>query len=314
MYDDHVDLTDPRVRRLVTAMRGTHTTGMTGSTNPGDPTVAYETITPKIAERMLAHNTRNRQLRPGRVERYADDMRRGRWQSNGATICLDADGRLVDGQHRLAAIMLAGVNVRMLVVRGVESESQKTMDQGAARSFADWLRFQGEKDTTLLASIAAADCRWNDRDKPSPARAFTNYQKDLLSRSRYADWFEAHRLELKDAKSKGMEYAKRSGGLLSRSMTGVLWLNLHRLSAPDADVFFTRLADGAGLKEDDPILALRNQLIRWKTASEVSVKPMLKAAAVIKTWNRFIQGEPAGRVTWRAGGAHREPYPVPVKP
>lgn len=278
-----------------------------------DPQVAYETITPRRARLMLEHNERNRRIKPGSVTRYAQDMMEGRWQSNGAPIVFDSTGRLVDGQHRLHALIEADVSLRMLVVRGVAPDAQKTMDQAAPRTLADWLAFQGESNVHQLASVTMMDARWNDRAEPSPARAFSNYQQDKLTRSRCVAWFDAHREELREATRRGVTYSRRRGQLLSAGMMGVLWLNLHRLSPDDADLFFDQLSQGAGLSEGDAVLALRTQLIQLKSGRDHATA-LYKAALTIKAWNRFIQGEPVGVLRYKAGGAHRERFPQPLKP
>ncbi|KAF7277615.1 hypothetical protein GWI33_002970, partial [Rhynchophorus ferrugineus] len=89
--------------------------------NKTKPQIAaqVETITPDLARQYLAFNTHNRNVRSYRVKGYAADMRDGRWTLNGEAIKFSADGTLLDGQHRLQAVIEADVAVQMLVVRGV---------------------------------------------------------------------------------------------------------------------------------------------------------------------------------------------------
>lgn len=95
------------------------------------PTMTHRHITPRIAKTMLSHNTGNRPLRKAVVQRYATDMENGDWQDNGDPIRFDTNGRLIDGQHRLEAVILSDTPIDAWVLRGLKPETQKTMDQAA---------------------------------------------------------------------------------------------------------------------------------------------------------------------------------------
>lgn len=79
-----------------------------------------ENITPEKAIEYLGHNIINRGISPNTVLKYADDMKNGAWQLNGQAIIFNKSGRLIDGQHRLSAIVKSGVTVTMAVIRDVE--------------------------------------------------------------------------------------------------------------------------------------------------------------------------------------------------
>lgn len=90
-----------------------------------------------MAEAYLQHNTDNRPINKARVNFYAEQMEKGLWKMNGEAICFDQHGRLVNGQHRMLAIIEAGIPVEMLVCRNVDEESFKTYDSGMNRKAAD---------------------------------------------------------------------------------------------------------------------------------------------------------------------------------
>jgi hypothetical protein len=114
-----------------------------------------ETITPEKAADWLSKNTNNRPLRQGDVNRLAAAILAGEWAINGESIKFNNDV-LIDGQHRLAAVMKAGSPVKTYVVRGVTSTAYDTIDQGRSRSLADILAREGEKHYAALASAG----RW----------------------------------------------------------------------------------------------------------------------------------------------------------
>lgn len=100
------------------------------------------TITPEIAKEMLANNRVNRSIRKSSVNRFANDMRKGRWQLNGECISFYEDGSIANGQHRLSAIVKANVPVKMGVITGVPMTST-TQDRGTIRNVVDSMRLDG---------------------------------------------------------------------------------------------------------------------------------------------------------------------------
>lgn len=101
-------------------------------------TSKMEYITPKIAAEYLLRNLlNNRNLRPTYVSALASAMARGEWQQNHQGIAFNSKGQLVDGQHRLSAIIQSGISVYMLVTRGLGMEAFPTLDMGAKRTMAD---------------------------------------------------------------------------------------------------------------------------------------------------------------------------------
>jgi hypothetical protein len=113
-----------------------------------------EKITPALAKAYLEANTTNRSMRDRHVQKLASDIANGRWQINGASIVFNGDGTLLDGQHRLAAIVKADVPVEMLVVRGVSKSAMQTIDNNIARSAGDVARLNGFANSNNVVGIA----------------------------------------------------------------------------------------------------------------------------------------------------------------
>jgi hypothetical protein len=100
-------------------------------------TTTIETVTPAMAADWLKMNTNNRPLDQKRVQAFADDIRLGRWQTTHQGIALSKDGRLLDGQHRLSAIVVAQRSVQMMVFHGVDPRTFTVMDRGKPRTLRD---------------------------------------------------------------------------------------------------------------------------------------------------------------------------------
>lgn len=112
------------------------------------------TVDPKTAKDWLANQNINRTIKEKQVARIARDMLVGNWQLNGESIIFDDSGNLIDGQHRLKAVIVSDTTVPMMIVRGVSPVAQKTIDAGMTRSLGDYLTFSGMRSGTKLASFS----------------------------------------------------------------------------------------------------------------------------------------------------------------
>ena len=105
--------------------------------------VCIETITPDIAREYLTKNTNNyRPVIRSVVGKYAADIKSGLFEENGNAIVFSKTGVLLDGQHRLYAIVEADKPVTMVVVRDVE-ETCQTFDYQSKRTDVQILRASG---------------------------------------------------------------------------------------------------------------------------------------------------------------------------
>lgn len=111
------------------------------------------TVTPELAAAWLKRNIENnRNLRGRVIQKYAMDMKNGDWQMTGVPVVFNRSGKLIDGQHRLNAIVRSNTPVQMMVVRGV-SDDTSIYDRGANRSIRDVLNMSGVKVENLVVSI-----------------------------------------------------------------------------------------------------------------------------------------------------------------
>jgi hypothetical protein len=118
-----------------------------------DPHSQYETVSPEQASEYLKRNRCNRPLRKSRIDRYAKTMTAGKWRTTHQGLCFDRRGFLVDGQHRLNALILAGVTLRFLVTRDLAPEANDGIDDGMNRSVQDVLHYKGVQVTQLHVGL-----------------------------------------------------------------------------------------------------------------------------------------------------------------
>lgn len=118
------------------------------------PSVDIETITPEIAEDILKNNKKNRPLKEDHVRFYQREMSGNKWIFNGESIKICEDGNLMDGQHRLSAIIKSGLTQDCVVVRNLVKEAFSTIDTGRKRHARDILAIEGYQYYMELASAA----------------------------------------------------------------------------------------------------------------------------------------------------------------
>jgi hypothetical protein len=103
----------------------------------------WEMITPDRAVELLERNTINRPLRQHYIEGLADMMRRGEWGKTHEGIAVDEAGNILDGQHRLWAIVESGVTLAMLVSYGQSRGTRLFIDSGLRRTLHDAITLVG---------------------------------------------------------------------------------------------------------------------------------------------------------------------------
>lgn len=97
-----------------------------------------EKVTPKFAANAIETlNEHNRRRRGWFVDELARAIGEGRWRVTHQGIAFNCDGTLIDGQHRLAAIVKANKPVMMYVTRGLPRDAVFAVDQGVVRNLQD---------------------------------------------------------------------------------------------------------------------------------------------------------------------------------
>lgn len=242
--------------------------------SPGGVTYDIELVTPKLAEAWLTKNTSNRRLRRKQAERFARDMESGEWQENGEGICFAADGTLINGQHRLAALGMAGVTLPMLVVRNLPMKAQDTMDDGAKRTMGDTFGFHGVESANTAAAIVRRVLMWQEG-----ARTNTGGIQPTK-----AEQLEAWRTDptLRNAVDAAVQMRGRKQ--IPASIIGLTWWLFSQIDHEQCSEFWGRLYNGDNLEANSPIHVVREQIIR-RNAQPGRVQETEYLAWIIKAWN-----------------------------
>jgi hypothetical protein len=259
------------------------------------PPPSWEIVTPEIAAQWLEANLaedHNRPLRANRAEGFARDMLAGEWHENGESIKFDTAGRLIDGQHRLAAIVKAGLPVPLLVVRDVAPEAMQTIDMGVARKYSDYLKMEGVRDPAAMAAMERRLYLWNKhgiklsrgvKDKNPTIKELQNYRPNYGQLLSYA---------LDRAKDVRKRLPKVSAATL-----GTAYVLFAAIDVEAADTFFDRLMTGASLEHRHPILTLRERLL--DTSNQFAQRRTTedeKLALIVRGWNLWRDGSMTAQI------------------
>lgn len=242
----------------------------------------------------LEMNVNNRNLRTTWVTALATDMREGRWQVTGDPIKFDTKGVLIDGQHRLHAVVESGLGaVPMFVMTGLETSVRDVVDTGAARGANDVLTFAGLTNTNKLAAAA---------------RIFLARENGLLrhastGHAANTKWTNPQILEYVQGHPDLPDYVHR-GQALSLAVGGrqvAVWAYAAAtLDAIDHDAWLDfesslleMRTDGAG----DP----RATLLKWVQARAVISGNSRQTTsqtlfAIFRCWNAWRLGEKLGKI------------------
>ena len=267
-----------------------------------DEHVAIMFITPQIAEQWLAHNVANRKLREASVAKHVEKLQSGLYQFNGDAIRWSTSGRIIDGQHRLTAIVRTGIPMKSVVVWGIRDEAQVTMDRGDKRSLIDHLSIMGEDSTKILATVLSLSVQWFQQGR--------RFDLGLRGGVEYEDAY---------AYLKNNPNVRSSVALISDTpkvrkifnpahLAFVHWVTSN-IDPADADDFVDRLISGRHDYDDDPVWRLRERMkdLREERADRIfDVIPM-----TFKAWNLYRDGVPVKFLRVRRGGSSPERFPEP---
>lgn len=252
-----------------------------------------ETIDAKWAQDALSKNMKNfRKYRSERhVARLRDDMLAGSWQENGESIKFDVDGNLVDGQHRLAAVIQADVEIRSSVTRGLPTGADLNLDSGKVRNITDVLKDLGEKNARVLSSALRLICCLDRVEDPVAG----SLRRALSIR----EYLETHRRHPKLGESVSTRGQRPSWARFA----GVIVLHYKAGRMPDsqeiADKFFHGLATGEDLNEGNPVRLLREKLANDYIKAVHLLDIWARTALVFKAWNIFVRGDTREQLRWR---------------
>lgn len=251
------------------------------------------------AAELLGHNIRpqigkagtNRPQISTAVPQLLNDILGANWQFNHQGIAFDADGRLIDGQHRLEAIIRAdkvapGIQVPLMITWNLLPVSNEKIDLARRRNPATFLAMDGKASAGRLATILKLIWLFETADFDAAPST--------------AHWGQA--IDLKTLRETAAEHPLAEDGtliggqlqsILTASAVGAAWTICRERYPEDMNMeFVAGIKSGANLPEFDPRLALLNWSRNRKEIGKRAV-PFVHMAIYFKAFSMFRKGEQA---------------------
>lgn len=269
------------------------------------------TVTPTMAEEWLkanVENNRNQRLRD--ITKYSRDMMNGDWSWTAEPIRFNQDGHLVDGQHRLMAIIKANVCMPFLIVYGLDIDAIRDFDTGIKRGFNDALKMKGHSDPSTRASLVTHLYVWEQWKKSNRATR-PIFKSSNASQAEKSNIDKKYEISINELLPKARLVSDKCR--TTTAVIGLAWILFRELDVEKADLFMDALKEGTDLKNGNPILVLRDRFIDLKVDKQINKKGTIPneipLALMIKAWNKWRVGSTISKITWDPS---REQYPLPI--
>jgi hypothetical protein len=241
-------------------------------------------VTPAMAKLLLEHNQNNRSVKRAQLRALRRDIETNRWSFNSETVKVDDQGKLIDGQHRMHAIVEADRPADILIAWGLQNQSRMTVDMNTPRTVGDFIDMRNGASSSSDAAAACAGrlmawethntLRWPLRERPSK-QEILNY---------YADHQQEIDKALDVIKTPTLRFLG-GGGLRS-----FMFAACARQNRPKAEEFFELLTGTVGLDRmhgKHPVVVARNKFLLSSTLGE---KAQDRVEVIFRAWNYFIDG------------------------
>ena len=308
-----------RMRAAATATNpkaGKATTGIT--TAPvqvlsGRGQIVAEFISPERALDLLCTIADyQRKLKPERVKEFKGKMANKQWKLLASDpICIDTQGKLCNGQHRLEAVYQLEEGQEFYVAYDVDPDTYDVMDRGTRRTQADMLygkyRAEGRlrKDVSSRDHAALLRILWLWENEPQ--ENWATLLRDV----------QEHQIDEADTNHPNAVESVAHGSLRNIRIRPTASMHAHYVISyahdfePGAvkiiDQWFEELRKPRLIRPGDPAFALRewfmggemDRLAKRKTLPTRVHEQMLQTYLILRCWENTTLGKSMVRLSWK---------------
>lgn len=250
--------------------------------------ISIEKITPKIAAEMLSKNPSNRSISSRKVAKLATDMQNGDFIYSHQGIAIDEDGNLIDGQHRLSAIIKSGTTQTLQVTRNLPRKVMEVVDRSDKRTFGQELTMGGHKNANVIASTLRLYVAFKNDGESLTKLSIINVSEQELRNNFNQDFVTSATISTK------YHYRFPMIPRGDYSLLYYLLIYFKKIDTETVNLFFEELTNGSGLDSKNPILIYRNFFIN--NSNRLGQKDQhIRIARLIKLWNAWAKGAKVDR-------------------
>ena len=243
-------------------------------------------LTPAMATSWLRANKINRPIRKRHMNFLAGEISAGNWQVNGQAIVIAENENVLDGQHRLLAIIEAGTAIETLVVYGISEKAFATIDTGAVRTGADALCLHFRDYPHMTVKSVATAVPW--LMMLERGQLFRGGKR--VSNTDIIQYAREH-LSLFDHAERLQSYPKDNRPV-SIGIGTALYELATRKDEEKADKFFYDIYTGENLQRTDVAWQLRQAFQKDAQRTTKKLPLHIKVRMIIKAWNWRRRGMP----------------------
>lgn len=263
---------------------------------PRSPSVVL--LTPEMATNLLEHNQHNRPVSDGHVQRIASQIVAGKWKFNGDTIKVAKTGDVLDGQHRLWAVIEAKIPVETILVHGIEKDAFATIDTlRKPRSGADILSLLGASHHRKSLSMALT---WLVRRERGAIERYREPQY-RVENSDVEAAFRRH-----PAMQAAVDRCACLRRLCNVPLVSFIYYVFSNKHSDIAERMIDVLENPAGVGINDPFFRLRSY---FTSDHHQKKEPIMTIALAIKAANAVQERQQIKVLTWRNTGKNAERFP-----
>lgn len=262
----------------------------------------------------------NRPMDQTTINLYARDMAAGEWGHSESALCFDENGKLMNGGHRLRAVIIAeqtmGVQMKIpfWVIDGMPREAYYRMDIGKKRTNAN----QAHALTNGVYSGQAMPLvRWYWQYMNNNPMGRVGRWSANPTRAQELKLFESDAAAFEASWERGKDLKSRKVGHAS---VGALFHHLLKktpeIGSEKAHEWTDALVSGANIAEGSPILALRTRLMygRDTVTHGGRARPYTRQEQLYlhhRAWRAFCEDKTLQRLTLPAweGGLNNGNFP-----
>jgi len=192
-------------------------------------------VTPMLAKTILGVSSdfNNRKVSKCTVKKYAEDMREGRWLFNALPLIFTKAGKLMDGQHRLEALILANKSEVFLAIYGIDEDAFPTIDANKTKKLADDLSKLNVVDNEVVAGFIRL---WYSYSRTSE-NAKTRFSKGYCQRTKALQIYDTLKYDIHEC----IEYC-RGTEIIGLNHASFMYCECRKIDKELADWLFKELA------------------------------------------------------------------------
>jgi hypothetical protein len=298
------------LERIIRDVKGTRP-----QRKPATMTNTQEVITPQIAALYLQRNTQNRALREHRVREFQMHLKNGTFEFTHQGIAFDQNDTLIDGQHRLHAIVRENATVTMWVAKNAPRKTYIAIDDGGHRTLGNQLHATGIKNYNHLATLAKPLTSWVKAQELNVYTArgvsATAGNRGAATNHENIEFVTAYEAVLQQAQQAGLRY-HRKDGLWTPGRMNMLYAMYYPIQGKNGGIkeFFDQVF--LSINRDSvrsPASLLHQKLMNNFVAKRKgqAMRDELMFAYAVEAANLFFANQTRAKLSWSPD----RPYPQP---